>query len=208
MRITPIQTLDDVKRVYKFLTDRFTEDSRENYQVPLPLADIYSEMMEQVENKQKLQLKAEKRGILIGFIAAQDKDKNKRDVYIQCVVVRKQYLRSGVGGTLMRSLEYVLRKAGYAVAKFNEYEGSNFFFMKSGFTPYLYVTCPNEEIAKVVKHHKLNMMDFVEEYEKEGKFVIKFDVLDEPVQQYKKYFMDLGDSIDARYVYEKKLLKK
>lgn len=46
MRITPIQTLDDVKRVYKFLTDRFTEDSRESYQVPFPLADTYSGMME------------------------------------------------------------------------------------------------------------------------------------------------------------------
>lgn len=208
MRITPIQTLDDVKRVYKFLTDRFTEESRESYQVPFPLADTYNGMMEQIENKQRLQLKAEKRGLLIGFIAAQDKDKNGRDIYIQCVVVRKQYLKSGIGGTLMRSMEYVLKKAGYAVAKINEYEGSNFFFMKSGFTPYLYISCPNEETAKVVKHHKLSRMDFVEEYEKDGKFVIKFDVLDEPVQQYKKYFTDLGDSIEARYVFEKNLLKK
>ena len=53
-------------------------------------------MMEQIENKQKLQLKAEKRGLLIGFIAAQDKDKNGHDVYIQCIVVRSSISRAAL----------------------------------------------------------------------------------------------------------------
>ena len=208
MRITPIKTIDDVKKVYKFLTDRYNEDTRENVFIPFPLAETYVGMMYQVENNLQLQLKAEDHGKLMGFVTAQDKDHNNGDVYIQAIVVKKEFLKVGVGKVLLKSIEQDIKKAGYKNIKIQEREGSNVFFIKSGYIPYLYVYSPDETSANKVKAGILNRMEFVEQFKKDDWFVLKFDVLGEPVCRYKKYFASLGESISAEYIYEKKIIKR
>lgn len=208
MKITPIKTIDEVKKLYKFMVDRYNQETRENVLIPFPLSETYIEMMGQVEQKEKLQFKAMIGDDIAGFITTSDKDKNGSDIYIQAIVVSIKYLKVGVGKVLLKFIEQKIKKAGYKIVKIKEREGSNVFYMKSNYVPYLYIYSPNAEVAAKVKNNLLSGMEFVDEYEKDGKYVTKIDVLGEPVCKYKKYFSSLDDSISSEYIYEKNLTKR
>lgn len=208
MKISPIKTIDEVKTLYKFMIDRYNAEAREKVLIPFPLSETYTEMVEQVENKEKLQFKATIGDDIAGFVTTSDKDKNGRDIYIQAIVVSSKYLKVGVGKVLLKYAEQKIKKANYQTIKIKEREGSNMFYIKSGYTPYLYVYSKDAKAASKVRNNLLEGMEFAGEQEVNGVYITKIDVLGEPVYKYKKYFASLDDSISSQYIYEKNLGKK
>lgn len=205
MRITPIKTVDEVKKVYKLLKERYEEDSRETFLTPFPLSETYVEMINQVDSRKKLQFKAERTGHLIGFVSTADKSHNGNDIYIQAIAVKKEYIKSGVGRTLMKHVEQVIKRAGYKIIKIDERDGSNVFFIKSGYTPYLYVYTTEKNVVEKISSSLLKQMELMDVIENENGFCVKIDVFGEPVGKYKRYFNHLDPSIKSAFVYEKKI---
>lgn len=204
IRIRNIKSIQEIKEVHSFISEQIKRTVRVGVFENFPLVEAYNDMMDTFQTNNKLQIKAELAGILIGYALATF-DKEKKEAWLKVIMVKGQFQKKGLAQKLLKEIEKRVKAIGAVILKANEREGTNGFYIRSGFVPYLYVTANKKDSFEKVLKYNNERFKILEEKEENGNYFVKFDVEGEAVYYDKSEIYKLAKDVESRFVYEKRL---
>ena len=204
VKIKVVKSVNEVKGVHAFIAEQLKLSIRAGEYENFPLVETYGEMMDAVSVQSPLQIKAELSGVLIGHALAVIDDVTK-SAWLRIIMVKRYFQKKGIAQMLLKNIEKTVKKLGFDTLKTLEREGANGFYIRSGFVPFLYVTCKNLDEAKKALEFNAGRLKLLSNEETPTGVILKFDAEEEAVYSDKKMFNKLSKGISANYVYEKKL---
>lgn len=204
IKIRNIKEIQEVKEIHNFISEQIKLTVRVGVFENFPLVETYNEMIDAFQTNSKLQIKAELAGVLIGYALATF-DKETKQAWLKVIMVKGQFQKKGLAQKLLKEMEKRVKSVGAVVLKANEREGTNGFYIRSGFVPYLYVTASKKDSFEKVLGYNNERFKILEEKEENGNYFVKFDVEGEAVYYDKSEIYKLAKDVESRFVYEKRL---
>ena len=203
IKIKPLKNIQDVKEAHRSILEEFKITLRDGCDYKFENVETFNKMLQLLNENKKFQLKAECRGVFLGCAVALDPDFEEKSIFLRVLIVKKGVQKMGIARRLLKEIEKVLKKKGFNTLKVMEKEGSNGFFIRAGFIPFLYVSSTEKQDIEKIKEANTQNFKILKEYEEDGRHVLKFDVEEEAVYQDKKKFKKISDRIKADFIYEK-----
>lgn len=200
IKFLPIKTVGDVKDTFDFLKKCAFRTCETECSFSLPMHEIYQAMMQNIEQKNNIQFCAVHDKTIVGGIVAAKL--NDQELFLPVVAVGAKFRGKGIAKRLMLLLTKSAKKAGFKQFRTDADINNPGFFIKEGFTPYLYVkatsptTIEDVEEANSDNLEKISLLPFDD--------MIKFAVPDTNKKWLKPFIAGLSD-FQAKFTYEKQI---
>jgi ribosomal protein S18 acetylase RimI-like enzyme len=108
--IKSVETEEELKKLYYFVSKVFYDDAKENNEHYYPMYDTYTKMYQQFERNKKLLLYIEEDNQIVAAVTA--KDMTETTITISTLAVDKKYRGKDYAKDLIMELEKQLKKIG------------------------------------------------------------------------------------------------
>lgn len=172
LKIKPIRNIIEVRETFDFFKGSFLHMTETEASVFLPMHEIYQTMVDNLENKKKIQYYAMMGEKVVGCVIGMVDDAAPNEMFLPVIAVDYRLRDAGIATKLLETIIKRAKAIKVSRLKVRSSASSSGFFKRNGFNIYLYITCYAPLTFEDIKKANQNGLAIVAEDAEEG--VVKF----------------------------------
>lgn len=198
IKFLPINSVGDIKESFDFLRQCVFQTCATECSFSLPMHEIYQTMMQNLEDRCCLQFRAEYDKQVVGCIVAAKI--NDYELFLPVIAVDSKFRGKGIAKQLMALLSKHAKKAGIKTYKVDADIINSGFFLKEGFTPYLYIRAIEPSTTEDIKQANTSQLELIVQFPFDN--TVKFALPDMDKKWLQPFIVKLKD-FQAKFTYER-----
>lgn len=172
LKIKPIRNILEIRETFDFFKGSFLHMTETEASVFLPMHEIYQTMVDNLDNKYKIQYYASIDDKVVGCVIGLLDKAIPNEMFLPVIAVDYKLRNSGIASKLLNLITKKAKSYKINRLKVNSSESSSGFFEKNGFNIYLYITSYSPHTLQDIKNANENHLEIINENEED--LVIKF----------------------------------
>lgn len=200
IRFLPINSVSDVKESFDFLRKCVFQTCATECSFSLPMHEIYQTMMQNLEDKTPFQYFAEYDKQVVGCIVGAKI--NDYELFLPVISVDSKFRGMGIAKKLMATLSKGAKKAGLKQYKIDGDIINPVFFIKEGFSAYLYVKAVAPYTITDIKDANGGQLTQIAQFPFDN--IVKYAIPSIDKKWLKPFITNLND-FQAKFTYERNI---
>lgn len=200
IRISLTKSLHDIKMSFDFLHQCVFQACSADRSFSFPMHEIYQTMLKNYENKTPLQFFAIHDKQVIGCVVGEQR--GSHELLVQAIAVDSKFRGMGIAKTLIEKLSKHAKKLGLRHYKVNGDIINPGFFVKVGFTPYLYIKAVRTTTIADIEEANAEQLAQIEQSPYEN--VVKYVIPNTNKKLLEPFKLKLND-FQAKFTYERSI---
>lgn len=161
LKIKQIRNILQVRESFEFFKKSFLHMTQTEASAFLPMHEIYQTMVDNLNSKFKLQYFAELEDKVVGCVIAMVDKEKPSEVFLPVIAVDYKLRDAGIATLLLEEITKSLKKAKFNRIKVRSSATSAGFFIRAGFTTYLYIMAFKPNSVEDIKNANINNLPCV-----------------------------------------------
>lgn len=206
LKLRKIKGLDDIKKVFNFISSTIFNDILKNGDEFVPLHELYETMIDTFVKNKEFQFYGTIGKEIAGAVVATILPYDPKCLMIDIITVSEKYRRNGIAQVMLAEFEMVAKRKGFERVRVLHNHVAKPFFVRNNYDLFLELAIPESlEVEDVIKLNnlalsyskitKFNQINFVE---------YNIDVADKRI---KRYISKNTPLVKANFIMEKYLKK-
>lgn len=200
IRYLPINSISDIKESFDFLRKCMFQTCATECSFSLPMHEIYQTMMENLEDRIPVQFFVERDKQVIGCIVGAKI--NEYELFLPVIAVDPKFRGMGIAKKLMALLSKNAKKVGLRQYKIDGDIINPGFFIKEGFSPYLYVKAVQPLTIADIKDANTGELAQIAQFPFDN--IVKYVIPSVDKKWLKPFIANLKD-FQAKFTYERSI---
>lgn len=204
MEIKVIKTLDELNKVFKFLSKVFYNDAKEYNEHYYTMQERYDEMNTQFKNDNELLIYIEEGNNIVAALTSKNMDLERKKISMGVLGVKKEYRRRGYAKDLVIEFERKCKNKGITNIELGARFRACPLYLSLGYKPKLMVQIFDFETIEDIRKNNIFNLKESSSYQSDA-FGFVFYEIDEVNEKYIKCFEDKLCTAHVQYVFDKYL---
>lgn len=200
MRILPIKSINDVKLSFDFLRKCVFTTCATEFSFSLPMHEIYQTMVQNINRKNSIQFYCTYNKQVVGCVVGSKV--NNYELFLPVIAVDAKYRGMGIAKKLFLSLSKPAKKEGLRQYKISGDIINPGFFIKEGFSPYLYIKAVFPTTLADVKDANSNLLAQITQFPFDD--MVKY-VIPNVDKRWLNHFTSKLNNFQAKFTYERSI---
>jgi len=206
LKVRKVKNLDDVKKVFNFISSAIFNDVMKNSDEFIPLHELYETMIDTFVKSRELEFYGTVGKNVAGAVVSTVLPYDPKCLFVEIITVSENYRRNGVAQELLTELEEIATKKGFERMRVLYNTQAKPFFERNKFSLLLELAIPETlEIEDVIKINNLALKSSnILKYNNINFVQYNVSIADKRI---KRYIMKNTPLVKANYIMEKVLKK-
>ena len=163
VKIKPIRNILEVRETFDFFKGSILHMTETEASVFLPMHEIYQTMVENLENKKKIQFYAMMNEKVVGCVIGMIEDASPNEMFLPVIAVDYKLRDYGIASKLLSIITKRAKSYKIKRLKVRSSSASSGFFERNGFKTYLLITTYPPHNIEDIKNANENDLEIVTE---------------------------------------------